>query len=112
MAIQKWSERIWVAQLAQDPEFVEDMEVLQQAARSDQFVPDMVLDLAGVDHINSSNLSQMLTLRKLVTQHEAKVIVAGPTNSVWAVMLTAGLDKLFHFAPDTMTALAELQLEG
>jgi hypothetical protein len=30
---------------------------------------------------------------------------------VWSVMLVTGLDKVFMFAPDPMTALAGLQLE-
>lgn len=112
MAIQKWSERIWVAKLARDPEFLEDLETLEQAAASEQFVPDMVLDLSGVDHVNSSNLSQMLTLRKRMIEHEAKLILAGPPDHVWAMLLSTGMDKIFHFASDTMTALAELQIEG
>jgi len=32
-------------------------------------------------------------------------------DQVWSVMLVTGLDKVFQFAPDPMTALAGLQLE-
>lgn len=112
MAIQKWSERIWVAKLAGDPEFIEDMETLGQAAESEEFVPDMVLDLSEVNHLNSSNISQMLMLRKRIVQHDAKLILAGPPDHVWAMLISAGMDKVFHFSSDTMTALAELQMEG
>jgi hypothetical protein len=33
------------------------------------------------------------------------------SDEVWTVMLTTGLDKVLSFSPDTMTALATLQLE-
>ena len=32
------------------------------------------------------------------------------SDSVWAVMLTTGLDKIFTFSPDVAGALATLQL--
>jgi len=32
-------------------------------------------------------------------------------DEVWSVLMVTGLDKVFRFAPDPMTALAGLQLE-
>lgn len=111
MAIQKWSEQIWIATLSRDPEFIEDMETLHQAAHSDQFVPDMVLDLSTVEHLNSSNLSQLLRLRKLLTEQDAQLRLIAPPDHVWALFLATGLDRIFQFSTDKMTALAELQMK-
>ena len=65
-----------------------------------------------VTHLNSSNLSQLLRLRKDVIDREARLRLAGPPDHVWAVFLATGLDKVFDFATDTSTALAELQIDS
>jgi hypothetical protein len=33
------------------------------------------------------------------------------SDQVWSIFLVTGIDKLFRFAPDPMTALAGIQLE-
>ncbi len=110
MAIQQWSDRIWVAQLGDEPVLSEDLLHLKDRAQQAQPTPDMVLDFSGVSHVNSSNLSQLLRLRKLAVDHDVKLLLAGPTDGVWAVFLTTGLDKVFEFAADVSTALAGVQM--
>ncbi len=110
MPIQEWSDRIWVAQLGNEPCLSEDLTHLKDRAERAQPVPDMVLDLSGVSHVNSSNLSQLLRLRKLAIDQQVKLRLAGPSDSIWAVFLTTGLDKLFKFSEDVSTALAGLQI--
>jgi hypothetical protein len=34
------------------------------------------------------------------------------SDNVWSVLSLSGLDKVFRYAPDPMTALAGLQLES
>lgn len=138
MPIQHWSDQIWVVELSEDPAFAEEMEVLdgelraraghdaddeaeadraaQAAERGGRValpcLPDVVVDLAKVEHVNSSNLSQLLRLRKLVVEHDGRLVLAGTRDPVWAVFLSTGLDKVFKFAPDHALALAELQIEA
>jgi GTP cyclohydrolase II len=38
--------------------------------------------------------------------------LASMSDEVWSIMLMTGLDKIFETAPDTMTALARVQLAG
>ncbi len=110
MPIQQWSDRIWIASLSNEPALSEDLLGLtERAQRADQ-TPDMALDLSGVTQINSSNLSQLLRLRKLAVDNNVKLILAGPSDGIWAVFLTTGLDKVFNFAEDLSTALAGLQI--
>ena len=72
--------------------------------------PDMVLDFSEVNHLNSSNLSQLLRVRKLAVDRGVRLLLVAPPDSVWAVFLTTGLDKLFEFVVDVSTALAGLQV--
>lgn len=112
MPIQRWSEEIWVAQVARDPAFSEELETLLAAINGKKPAPSVVVDLSQVEFMNSSNLSQLLKLRKKVVDAESRLLIAGPPNQVWALFLATGLDKVFQFTPDTMTALAKLQMAG
>ncbi len=112
MSIQKWSRQIWVVQLNDDPAFTEDMEQLNEQALSPDRMPHLVLDLSAVELICSSNLSALLRLRKNIIDREAQMRLTSPSDQVWAVFLTTGLDKVFHFVDDTTTALADLQLSA
>ena len=112
MPIQQWSERIWVAQLGDEPTFTEDLMSLRDAATNNDRAPDIVLDLSGIVHINSSQITQLLRLRKAAVDCQTRLRLAAPTDAVWAVILTTGLDKVFDFSPDVSTALADLQLQG
>lgn len=111
MPVQKWSDRIWVVQLSGDPGFTEDLDDLRSRVPATQPVPDLVLDLSAVEHLNSSNLSHLLRLRKTVIDAGTRMRVAAPNNRVWALFLSTGLDKVFEFNEDTTMALADLQIE-
>ncbi len=112
MSIQKWSEKIWVVSLNDDPAFAEDMEQLAEQALAPDRLPHLVLDFSAVGIICSSNLSALLRLRKSVNDRQAQLRLTSPSDPVWGVFLTTGLDKVFHFTHDTPTALAELQMDG
>ena len=112
MPLQKWSDQIWVSQMSPPPAFADDIETLENAYEAANPAPDIVIDLSEVPQLNSSNLSQMLAVRKLVGKRGGRLRVAGPTDGVWSVMLTAGLDKVFSFSQNTAFALADLQMNG
>lgn len=110
MPIQHWSEGIWVAQVSDDPSFSEEMDVLYEQLERSKDEIDVIIDLAEIDHLNSSNLSQLLRLRKLMVDRNRQMRLAGPSNNVWAVFLATGLDKVFEFRSNTPQALADLQI--
>ena len=111
MPIQQWSEQIWLVKLSDEPALSEDLQSVTDEIERVEKTPDVVLDLEGVSQLNSSNLSQMLRLRKLAIDHDVRLVLAMITDQIWAVFLTTGLDKVFDFAPDVPTALAGLQIE-
>lgn len=114
MSLQKWTDRIWVLKLAPEPSFTEEMDSLaQQVTRhvsQDAPVPHIVLDLSALREMNSSNLSAILRVRKMTIDGDAKLRIAAPHDTVWAVFLMTGLDKIFEFSPDVSTALAGLKM--
>ena len=110
MPVQRWSDRIWVAHLTGQPEFGSDVDYLLRHTGDDQPHADVVLDLSGIDRINSGDLSHLLRLRKALAAVGSRLRLTAPSDRIWAVFLAAGLDRVFAFQPDTPTALAELQI--
>lgn len=110
MPTERWSDDIWIVRLQNEPGFSDDLHPLIQRLGRDEAPPALVIDLADVTSINSSNLSQLLKLRKSANDHKVSLRMTSPSNAVWSVFLMTGLDKVFSFTQDTATALAELQI--
>lgn len=89
----------------------EDLATAYESVVHADHTPSLVVDVSNLTHLNSSNLSQLLRLRKAMIDNNQKIVIAGMPDSVWAVFLTTGLDKVFEFQDDVSTALAGLQME-
>lgn len=110
MAVE-WSDNILLAQLADEPALSEELGLIGDQLADAPDKPHAVLDFRSVSYVNSSNIAQMLRLRKILGEAGRQLRICGVSDEVWSVLLVTGLDKVFHFAPDTMTALASLQLD-
>mgnify|MGYP006267825049 CR=1 FL=1 len=116
MAIE-WSDSIVLAQLSDEPALSDELAgVIDRvgevaAERGADAVPHVVLDLSGVTYFNSSNLAQLLRLKQAVGESGRQMRLCALGDEVWSVMMVTGLDKVFVFAPDTMTAIAGLQID-
>ena len=108
MTIQDWSDSITVVELTDDPQFTDELNALIESYEDKAC--DVVLNLSGVGFINSSNISKLLRLRKLVMSRQRKMILCAVTTQVWGVFLVTGLEKIFEFTKEMSTALATLQL--
>jgi len=108
MAIQKWSEEITVVELGDDPQFTDDLSSLIDSLETGP--AHVVLNFSAVGFINSSNVSQLLRIRKLTAGIDKKLILCDVNSQVWGVFLVTGLDKIFEFTNDIATALATVQL--
>jgi anti-anti-sigma factor len=108
-----WSENIVITELTDEPALSDELGGIIQRVMEpkDQHVPHVVLNFAGVSYVNSSNLAQLLKLRKALTERKRQLKLCSVKDELWSVFLVTGLDKVFRFAPDPMTALAGLQLE-
>jgi len=110
MAVQQWSETVILGELNDDPQFTDDLSAIIEQCTHDTR-QDVLLNLSGATYLNSSNIAQLLKLRKLVTitnQHRLKL--AGVNTHVWGVFLVTGLDRIFDFVDDVPSGLAALQM--
>ncbi|MEO1008759.1 MAG: STAS domain-containing protein [Planctomycetota bacterium] len=107
-----WSDDIVVAQLDDEPALSDELATIQDKldAMEGDRTPHVVLDFDKVSYVNSSNIAQLLNLRKTLEPAGRQMRLSAVRGEVWAVMQTTGLDRVLAFSPDTMTALAMLQL--
>ncbi len=110
VSVENWSEDILVVELQDDPAFSDDVTAVidQVDGRKDV---DVVLNLAGVNYLNSSNLAKLLKLRKKLHARKRRLVLCGIDTNVWGVFLVTGLDKVFDFADNVAMGLASVQLE-
>jgi len=112
MPIQEWSEQILLVDFQDDPQLADDLNALIETVGARPDV-DVVLNFAQVTYINSSNVSKLLKLRKLVAvSNGRKLKFCGINTQVWGVFLVTGLDKVFEFADDVTSGLAGLQMDA
>ncbi|MFU8830343.1 MAG: STAS domain-containing protein [Phycisphaerales bacterium] len=110
----EWSDSIIICDLADEPSLSEELnELLARLDISGENTPtNIVINMSDVTYLNSSNIAQLLRVRKFTAARSSKLKIAGTRDAVWSVMMLTGLDKVFDFAPDKATALASLQLES
>ena len=113
MPLQDWSESTLIAEMNDEPLFSEDFDALMRRLESaDGDTPDVIVNLLDVSRLNSSNLSQLLRLRKTLIGRDRRLRICSVGHSVWEVLLVTGLDQLFSFTDDIATSLASLQIES
>ncbi len=112
MPIQNWSDDVLLAELADDPQFTDDLTALLETVEK-QPDRDVVLNFQGVHFLNSSNIAKLLKLRKLLTvTHRRKLKLCAVNTHVWGVFLVTGLDKIFDVYDDVASGMLSLQLDA
>lgn len=109
MSIENWSENITVVELQDDPAFTDDVAALSEQldGRNDVHV---VLNFAGVNYVNSSNIAGLLSLRKRLSANQRRLVLCGIEPTIWGIFLVTGLDKVFEFADNLAMGLASVQI--
>jgi anti-anti-sigma factor len=108
MPVEKWSDTVAVAHLADDPQFSEDVVSIEESVEASG--KDVVLDFAAVHFLNSSNLARLLKLRKQMSNKDRRLVLCSISTQLWGAFLVTGLDKVFDFSDNVPTALATLQI--
>jgi anti-anti-sigma factor len=111
VSIENWSDNIMVVDVQDDPAFTDDMSALLETLGTRKDV-DVVLNLAGITYLNSSNIAKLLKARKKLISTGRKLVLCGISTNVWGLFLVTGLDKVFEFADNVATGLASVQIEG
>lgn len=109
MSIESWSDNILVVQLQGDPAYTDDVTALYDQVDANNEV-DVVLNFAGVDNLNSSNIARLLKLRKKLVGNKRRLVLCAINTNVWGLFLVTGLDKVFDFADNVATGLASVQI--
>tara|TARA_E500000318_G_scaffold2060_1_gene2824 strand:- start:132225 stop:132587 length:363 start_codon:yes stop_codon:yes gene_type:complete len=108
-----WSDNIVIANLADEPALSDELSMIcervESTGESDP-IPHAVLDFHEVSYVNSSNIAQLLRLRKNLEARERQLVLAGVSDEVMSVLVVTGLNKVFQFAPDMLTAIASIQI--
>lgn len=108
MSIEKWSDEILLVALSNEPQFSETMFSVRDEVHAR--ARHVVINMDAVDMLNSSNIAQLLRVRKQLIEADRKLRLARINDRVWTVLSVMGLDKVFEFAQDVPTALAGLQM--
>ncbi len=113
MPLQEWSESTLIAEMTDEPMFSDDFDALIGRLESaENGTPDVIVNMLAVSRLNSSNLSQLLRLRKTLISCDRRLRICSVDAAVWSVFMVTGLDKLFDFTDDVATSLASLQIES
>jgi len=70
---------------------------------------DVIINFAKVEIVTSANLSNLLILRSILTEHGHRLLLCNVSVITKCVFRVAGLDEVFEFAPDIPAAVAALQ---
>lgn len=112
-----WSESIIITELSDEPSLSEELSSLIQRIEAVRIgdagghVPHVVLNFAAVSYVNSSNLAQLLRVRKGLEARHRLLKLCSLSEDLRSVFQVTGLDRVFRIAPDPMTALAGIQIE-
>jgi anti-anti-sigma factor len=107
MPIEKWSDRVSVIHLADDPQFTDDLTALERQAEAKSAA---VLDFGAVRMMTSSNIARLLLLRKRMSGTDRRLVLCNLSTQLWGALLVTGLDQIFDFSDNVTTALATLQM--
>ncbi len=108
MATQQWSDEIIVVNLQNDPEFTDELSTLSENMAVE--AKNVVLNFSNIKYLNSSNISRLLKLRKILIDANRQLKLCEIPIQVWGVFLLMGLDSIFDVAEDAASALTSLQM--
>lgn len=111
MSVSDWSENIVVANLQDEPALSDDLVDLIERVRQADNPLSIVLNLESVTYLNSSNLAQLIDLRKALIDRKASLRLCELQDSVASLLAVTRLDRVFEIQENTAIALASMHLE-
>lgn len=104
MSVEKISERVWVLRPEGDDCLTESFLAFKQEAEDADPSPHLVIDMNSITEVNSSNLSQLLRLRKYAIDRDVKLILGGVGLGIMEVFERTALNEIFEFAAEVGSA--------
>lgn len=109
MGIQNWSENVILVSLAKEPDMGEEVQTVIDMV-TENTGQDVVVDFSDADIITSSSIAKLLKLRKVLHDHDKKLLFSSVSPKTRSIFNVTGLDNVFEFVDDQVIALASLQL--
>ena len=111
MSISEWSEIVTIGDLRDGPTLSDDLtELIDRIKSSGQTSPGMVLNFAHVSYLDSSNLAQLLDLRKNLLDRGAGLRLCELSEALCDLLHITGLERLFTIDDTTTTSLAMINM--
>jgi anti-anti-sigma factor len=108
MAVCELSEGIIAADPAGKSNVDQDLQEVAQFVR-ERGKCDVVLDFASVDFLNTSHLTSLLQLQKVLTDSGSRLVFCNINRPIQGILSITGLDRVFQVAGDRPDALDLLQ---
>ena len=84
MPLQEWSESTLIAEMNDEPSFSDDFDALISRLESaGNGTPDVIVNMLAVSRLNSSNLSQLLRLRKTLMSCDRLLRICSVDAASW-----------------------------
>ncbi|NOT00788.1 MAG: STAS domain-containing protein [Phycisphaerales bacterium] len=108
MPIQEWSAEIIGAVPTDEAVVSSDLAELITRLKAG-IVAHVVVDCASIAYLNSSHLTQLVALHRLLKRNGRRLVLCAVSANVHNVLQVSGFGSTFHFAPDVACALDSLK---
>jgi anti-anti-sigma factor len=105
MAIEDWSENTILVGLPDEPALGEELQRVTQFVQ-EQGHYDVVMDFTDVRLLNSSHLTALLGLQKLLQERGHRLVFCDVSKAIRGLLSVAGLIGVFEVTSDRFDALA------
>lgn len=109
MSIQKFSEDVILVDLpSKEPHICRELQAVNDIVGSSGD-SDVIIDFFRVEIITSASISNLLILRKLMTERGRELILCNVSQVTKYIFIVANLVQVFEFVDDRLSALASVQ---
>lgn len=107
--MEQLTDDILLALLRPAPSTAEDLKILTEKTVTGDQPSHIILDMTRVETLSSSNLGNLLILRKALDSKNRRLIMINTALPTKCLLNTAGIEELFEFAENKDHALKMLQ---
>ena len=111
MAIRDWPGGAFLVEFPCNPALGDELHSITRVLQDRRAggVCHVVLDFSNVDFVDSSHLSSLLRLHRLVQQHGGRLVLCSLNSAVGRTLTKAGFDSMFEIRPNRFDALTAVQ---
>ena len=108
MGIQTFSEEILLITLPDQPQYCDDIEIVNKML-SDSVDFDVMVDFSKVEMLTSESICGLMILSKLLQGAERKLVLYNLPTAIQQIFVRTGLVTVFDLADDELDAQQRIQ---